>query len=147
MHDGTIVINVNVVLLVEQKKQIITISISILEELEIFSPQGGDIGETTKEFKPNLEVVWNIAIVCLKKIGNQVALAQNVVGLRFRALVAKSIVLYCCSSCINWRVKNNNLCIIKQLEEAQDKMANGVERVEFEKHKKDWDIITLELVT
>ncbi len=57
MHDGTIVINVNVVLLVEQKKQIITISISILEELEIFSPQGGDIGETTKKFKPNLEVV------------------------------------------------------------------------------------------
>jgi hypothetical protein len=44
-------------MLVEQKKQIITISISILEELEIFSPQGGDIGETTKEFKPNLEVV------------------------------------------------------------------------------------------
>jgi hypothetical protein len=33
--------------------------------------------------------------------------------------------------------KNNNLCLIKQLEEAQDKMANGVETVEFEKHKKD----------
>jgi hypothetical protein len=39
------------------------------------------------------------------------------------------------------------LCILKQLEEAQDKMANGVERVEFEKHKKDGDITTLELVT
>jgi hypothetical protein len=73
--------------------------------LEIFSPQGGDIGETTKKFKPNLEVVWNIAIVCLEKFGNQVALAQNVVGLRFRALVAEIIVLYCCFSCINWRVK------------------------------------------
>ncbi len=39
------------------------------------------------------------------------------------------------------------MCLIKQLEEAQDKMANGVERIEFEKHKKDWDITTLELVT
>jgi hypothetical protein len=73
--------------------------------LEIFSPQGGEIGETTKEFKPNLEVVWNIAIFCLKQFGNQVALAQNVVGLGFRALVAKFIVLYCCTSCINWRAK------------------------------------------
>jgi hypothetical protein len=57
VHDGTIFIDVNVVMLVERKKQIMTISISILEELEIFSPQEGDIGETTKEFKPNLEVV------------------------------------------------------------------------------------------
>lgn len=71
--------------------------------MEIFSPQGGDIGETTKEFKPNLEVVRNIAIVCWEKFGNQVALAQNVVGLGFMALVAKFIVLYCCISCINWR--------------------------------------------
>jgi hypothetical protein len=39
------------------------------------------------------------------------------------------------------------LCLIKQLEEAQDKMANGVEKVEFEKHKKYWDITTFELVT
>ncbi len=53
MHDGTIVIDVNVVMLVEQKKQIIIISISILEKLKIFSPQGENIGETTKEFKPN----------------------------------------------------------------------------------------------
>jgi hypothetical protein len=57
VHDGTIFIDVNVVMLVERKKQIMTISISILEELEIFSPQEGDIGETTKEIKPNLEVV------------------------------------------------------------------------------------------
>ncbi len=105
VHDGTIFIDVNVVMLVERKKQIMTISISILEELEIFSPQEGDIGETTKEIKPNLEVVWNIAIFCLKQFGNQVALAQNVVGLGFRALVAKFIVLYCCTSCINWRAK------------------------------------------
>jgi hypothetical protein len=39
------------------------------------------------------------------------------------------------------------LCFIKELEETQDKMANEVQRVEFEKHKKDWDITTLKLVT
>jgi hypothetical protein len=60
--------------------------------LEIFSPQGRDIGETTKEFKPNLEVVWNIAIVYLENLGNQVALVQNVVDLGFKALVAKFII-------------------------------------------------------
>jgi len=79
VHDGTIVIDVNVVMLVEQNKQIITISISILEELEIFSPQGGNISETMNQTKSCVKhcnclfrKIWESNYACSKCCGFRV---------------------------------------------------------------------------